>query len=486
MRDQLSLTRRFWTCLTLAAVIATTAAVELTVDRPSVARSGAFTGGATASAISSGWFCALTPAAASSPRNGTIDIANFNRNPVSAVASIYPTKGPAVEVPLGIPGNSRVSMPVGEHVDSDYAAVMVKVDRGNVSVEHSAKDGRGESWAPCSSTASPQAYFTSGNSLSGGSMSLGLFNPFSEPAIADIELLTNEGRSKPPAFQGTVIGPHSVTVLSLSDAVRRRDWIAGSVIMRRGRVVVDQLQTGIVDGATTGPVVSQTSTDLTTVANLPDVAVIDNVTDHLAIYNPHDEEADVRIDIAGEGDPIEPFRLRVPPDGRVGLNLETQSRIARGAHVSLRVISQNHLPIAVGRTVGAGSGSGLFGGSLQAGSPLESKLWLFAAGNVAGPAEEYISVANFGAVAADVRLDLVGDGTSTTVKQSIRIEPNRRVMVKLDDVTDLDGSVRVEASAPVVASREMRGKSTGGPNPPQWFTSAMGTPIAGEVSVVKR
>ncbi len=82
---------------------------------------------------------------------------------------------------------------------------------------------------PFASTARDACYF------------LVIFNPFSSPAVLDVEFATDEGRRFP--YEGKVVPARSSLVLNVGSKVTRREHISTSLSTRTGRVIVSKYLT---------------------------------------------------------------------------------------------------------------------------------------------------------------------------------------------------------------------------------------------------
>lgn len=473
--------RRWIVFAALVAICAVALILDGTVGRPAfnATRSA---GAAPVSALSSAWFCSLTPAPRANPAAGTVAILNPNNRPITGSATFYPVNGDSRDVPFSVAPLGRAFLHPGDVVDDQFAATVVRVDGGGAGVEHALDAGpAGVAYSPCATSASDHWYIADGSTGSNDSLLMALFNPFLEDAVVDLSFVTSDGPAAPAPFQGVVVPSHKLVVVNVGDELHRRDWITASAIARGGRIVVDALQTGSANGVG-GSALVLASPELAQEWYIPDGVVNPGLTDHISLYNPGDEEATADVELILDEGASDPFALHVPANGRASVNFEMEDRIPRNVHYSVRVRSTNGIPVVVEKTATATAPAPYSGVAMTMGALVGSRSWLFVYGATVDPMNESIFLTNTGSRPATVRVMPTGSVVSGAASTgaaggagavSQHIGPGQRLGLPVDSLFAgvTDPSIVVESDQPVVAGREI--ERAGGPT---WM-SGLGAPL---------
>lgn len=448
-----AITRRIFVIIVLVGMVVFALILENGSEDSSVEQVAQPIGfAAPATAISSVWYCPLTAAQRDDPNSGLIFVLNVSPNTLGGKITFYPEGQSApVEVPMSVSPDTRATFKASEFINSRFAAVLVSVDGAGATVEHTYKDANGESIAPCVNSVSSNLHFAYGNTLSDTSMFISLFNPFAQDAIADVRMVTNEGGTQPPGFQGVVVPARSVSVLNVSEQVRRREWIAGSVQVRSGRLLADELITGNIVGVNGNallPLVPEPSNTW----HFPDGFVAPGAGESVILYNPNHTESEVRVDVIREdGQDIVSFDLRVPANGRIELNLDVQVRIVQPARFSVDATSTNNVPVVVVKASRAITPTEYTGASVENGSPVQAKKWVITGGDTFNEWDQSVEVSNTSDADADIQVILTGEKKTYLVPDKIHLVPNQRATIRIDDLTNTASGVIIESTSEVVA-----------------------------------
>jgi hypothetical protein len=286
------------------------------------------------------------------------------------------------------------------------------------------------------------------------SLSLLLFNPFPDDAIVDIKFATSEGTREPQATQGFVVRGRGLRVLPLDDIVRREPAVAVDVRARNGRVVVGRVQS-YVQGAKRALSVGLASPQPAEEWWFATGDKSETATEHLAIYNPGEEDAEVDIAFyptdPAAADAAEPVSITVPAGTSVPVDVNGSDGVPPGPH-SIQVRSEPGSPVVAERTLDI-KGDAAVNATLQPGSPLTANLWTFVTG--AGDGSETLVVANTTGDTATVTVRVLGPAGLTPLVglDGIELAPAGTLRIDLDEKGAAGVPVFVESSVAVVAER---------------------------------
>lgn len=499
-------------------------------SNPPVVAGVAMPAAAPESTLSSTWYCAAGTASAGGLADHVLLIANPSDRVRTATITVLPgsvaappsaTDEPAAgetttttaavdtttttlaEIPppteVPIPAWSRVDVALSDLVDLPIASAVVEVDGGEVAVEHQITDlregGGGRATAPCSSTAAREWSFPWGITARGARELLVFMNPFPDDATVDVLLATDQGTREPRRLQNLVVrGQSSLAVFIEQDT--RRDHVSAHVVVGRGRLVVDRIQT--FDG--TDPTYEGLTLGLgaPTPAEVwiyPDGLFDEGVTEQIVVYNTSEEVAEVEVEVrlddpATNGIP-EPFELTIAPNRFSIVNLhepdgepseDVPERIPAGVGHSVLVRSLNGVAVTAERVVTGSEPSPTLGVSATLGAPLAAPTWVLPGGGVTEEREAYLTVFN-ASVDSVARFDVTAlvDGRRLVVQglQGLEVPAGGRRTIRLSEhVQDREVlPLVVEADAPVVVARGLYRVAGRG------ISLSMGVPLAVDVFV---
>ena len=410
-----------------------------------------------ASALSSTWYCAGGSAKADGPADATVVIANPTRHALHASVTVVPNEGEGATDAADVPALGRTAIRLQDVVAAPFAAAIVELDGGDAVVEQTVSGALGTSTAPCAPAASDQWFVADGATTKEATFFLALFNPFPENAIADLSFTTDQGRAVPAALQGLVVPARTLVVKNVGEFVRRREFLAGTIAVRSGRLVVNKLQ--LHDGG------GRKGMALVLAAPAPgprwafaEGFVEDGVTERVAIYNPGEREARVDVEIALEQGAAEPFELTVPARERVTLLANEEGRIPKGDPHAITVVKRSGPDVVAERTLDAIPPSPRAGFAATLGSRRTASRWILAAGSATEGIDEWVVVHN--PTSRDVRLSMTalagGQALPIDGLQDVELAAGRRKSFRLGDHIGRDDlSVVVEASGRVLVERAL-------------------------------
>ncbi|MDP8991706.1 MAG: DUF5719 family protein, partial [Actinomycetota bacterium] len=297
-------------------------------------------------------------------------------------------------VPVTVAPFSVADVALGPLAPGTGAAAVVDLEGGQAAAELVVAGGPDGDVTPCASAGSERWLFADGSTARDASLSLSLFNPFPEDAIADMAFSTDEGRAVPADLQGVVVPARSLVVKEIGEKVRRRESIATTVAVRTGRLVAAQSQGRTAPGRA-GASVALGSPSPGRLWYFPDGLTSDTVTERYSLFNPGAREAEVSVEVNLDQGAAEPFEVTVPAGDRVTLTLNTESRIPKGVGHSAVVRSSNDVPVVAWRSLEV-SGSSAAGRADVLGARRAARRWLFPAGGVDPAFDELVVVLNPG------------------------------------------------------------------------------------------
>ncbi len=425
-------------------------------------------------ALSSTWFCVGATAAAGSPADGVVSVANPTDRPVSGTVTVVPVTGQTRTAPVAVAPQSVTRVALRDVISAPYAAALVDLDEGRAVAELVVHGPADSDATPCSSRASSRWFFADGATAKDASLVMSLFNPFPEDAIVDLSFSTDQGRASPAAFRPIVVPAGTLVVREIGEHVRRRNAISTALSARAGRVVAAQTQTRTAPGKA-GTSVALGSPMLGSVWHFPAGLIADGVAEHFAVFNPGATEATVLFQVTLDEGVAEDFERSVPANGRLDVVLNEEVGVPRGVGHSATVRSLDGRPVVVSRTLEMSSPSPQPGRTDTLGARRAASRWLFAAGGASDVSDESVVVVNPGARAATVSIEGLAGEKLTGVEslRSIAVGAGRRVVIRIRDHVKQDPlPLLVTSSAPVVAERVLNLSS------PPGVWASVGVPLS--------
>ena len=303
-----------------------------------------------------------------------------------------------------MPARDRVEVRLADEVDADYAAALVELAGGAVSVEQRVDGPHGADVSPCTTQAADSWYFADGRTTADAMETLAFFNPFPDPAVVDVTFRTEEDLRTPVEFEAYAVPAQSLVVEDIGTLVTRREHVSVSVEARSGRLVVSRLLD--IDGSEgpRGLDIAAGAPRPATTWYFPDGIVAEGQRETYTVYNPGDTAAEVDLyiepDEVDRFGAIEPFGLTIPPEGFQEVAVQDEERIgtAIGAgggedpvlRHGARVVSVNDVPVVVERNLEGDDGTNRPGFDLMFGAPLLMEQAVLAASST----DESVVIAN--------------------------------------------------------------------------------------------
>ena len=410
-------------------------------------------------ATSSAWYCPPLGASVTSSAAGSLTIANPSAAAVAVVITAVPSSGAPVVSDRVLGPYSRTSVRLQDLAPGDYTAATVVFEGSGGAVEEEVQGRLGDSIAPCASTSSDRWYFPTGATDDNASEYLSLYNPYPQPAIADLSFETDQGPFNPDAFQAIVVPGGGFNVIDIGARVRSRTAVSTTVDVRSGRLVVAELQelSNLSRRGPRGLALTLGTPAPRTTWYFADGRVNSGVTERFDVFNPGNTEADVSAAPTLDQGSADPFDLTVPPQATVSLEVDQQARIPPGIGEAWVLTSTNGVPVVAERVIVSRPPTSTTGVADATGVAAPARRWVFAAGAAALGNEERVVVFDPGGQPAHVSVTASSGGQATTLR-SLTVAPDGRAQV---DIGQIDpGAVvvlDVTADVPVVAEREQFG-----------------------------
>lgn len=420
---------------------------------------------APASARSSAWFCAGATAEPGSVADGTVVIVNAGARELTATVTVFPTSGEVRQANLAVAPSRRATLRLSDLVVSAYASALVELSGGQAGVELEVNGPAGHSVTPCASSASSSWYFAEGVTTRDANQQLLLFNPFPDDAVVDISFTSESERSQPLGLTGIAVAGRSMSAVNVGDFVQRREGVTARVVTRRGRIVVNRLQSFDGSGTHKGVSVALGAAGTSPLWYFATGLVADGVSERFQVYNPATVEAEVTFDFVLDQGTAEPLTVTVPPQSRLSVIGADESRLPKGLFHAVTVRSANGVPVVVERSVDRAPPSSGTGFASAPGALVTSTRWLLVVGGAEDGLDEHLAFFNPGPTAAKVSVESLVDGTRSPVVGLTDLEVpagGRKEMRVNDSVKAPALSLVVSSSVAVVVERTLNRLGTPG------------------------
>jgi hypothetical protein len=302
------------------------------------------------------------------------------------------------------------------------------------------KPVEGAGAARCPRVVSDDWYFPEGSTKLGYDERLLIRNPFADEAVVSIKLFTSTGPITRANLNRIAVPAGESRFIKLNDFVTPKTQLGAGVIAERGRVVAWRALFADPEDRPDGVQFDLGATAPALTWYLPEGAVQTGIEEEISLLNPNSREAILTISLPTSGKPVQPPRLvevRVPPESLKTISLPAVSQRGRtevGA-VSAIVTSTNGVGVVAERTVWYSASR--TGSSSEIGSPKTGTDWMVLPAATSSP-DDSVVLLNPNPEPATVSLTILGrDGGATRpgALQSIRIKPNARIRLVLNDHT---------------------------------------------------
>lgn len=433
-------------------------------------------------ARSSTWFCAASTATDDGVADSVVVLANTRLDTATAAVSVFVgdssplVNAPVSELVVSLEPQSLTTLSLTELAPGNpVVSLAVEVDGGGVVVEKVSSGPTGVDRTACAIDGSTEWVITSGSTVPGSRLQLVVFNPFPDDAVVDIDFVSEVGARSPEDLVALHVPARSSRVIEIGDVFAASENISTFVRVRSGRVVAEAIQS--YDGV-------ESPLGLSVVTGAPaaaDAWTFSGITPavgpaRLVVVNP--SETSVRVDVevypAGDERFIEPFEVVLQPgqsdvvelteagrlDGISSFSVIARSldgpRIVAGLEQRPSVEEPDPLTALAPETEVDAPSTG-FASSVGQAVAAESLFTIVdvppdddrSAMHIFNPADD-----TFVRLAVTISLD----GSSKDLR--FEVGPQRTIRVPLADLNTGQYAIEIEATGPVVGTREITGLSS--------------------------
>jgi hypothetical protein len=273
---------------------------------------------------SSSWYCPGAP-----EHGGTTTLlllANGAYRAVRVGVAVVDAGGARGWASVRLGPHSETELAPGRLVRGAWLASHVEVTGGAVSATELVDGRAGRAVAPCASVASTHWYFASGSTRGGSTLDVVVSNPGNDLAVVDLSFVTSSGFMAPAPFQGIVIEPGALRVLTVGAYVQNQGSVASVVSTRSGVVVASELQSyGPKGGGGVALTLGVPAPSPRWV--LPSVEDASGGASSLTVFNPTGQRERVAAEVRLASGPVEPFTEELGPQSVWTLVTSEQMRI---------------------------------------------------------------------------------------------------------------------------------------------------------------
>lgn len=415
-----------------------------------------------AGAQSSSWYCTGGMGNVDGTAISTVILDNANPTPVHGVLHEVGSDGTTKTVPVVVPANSQVVKRPGRDLTSQWVATTATLRGGKVTASLQVQGPSGWAITPCASLTSTSWYFASGSTQTDSSLYISLYNPNATLAVCDVVFYTAIGRQEPQPFEGLILTPGQVKVISVGEYVQHVAQIATVVTSVSGTVVASELSIDSLVGS------SQDSLHTGTPAlahhwYVPSSTDTLGGGDVLVVANPSKQPAHVTVKVQAPSGPILPFQRRIAPGGAWQLNLATSRRVPGATPIAIEVYSTRGPGVVVDRTIRQAVTAGVpqaatpvaeVGSQVQSGShrDLIPRITL-----TAWPATEVFSVVLYNPTATyvHVKLSSLTGGSSVYRLRTLSLRPHQAITLE-KEFASIGAPILVEADGDLSVAGQVR------------------------------
>ena len=418
---------------------------------------------APATALGSTWYCAGGTASADGFADHSVIVANLAEDAVEGQVTVYPEGAEPVTDQIDVDAGGVTTVRLGDVVEAPFAAALVELEGGEVTVEHEVVGPTGADVSPCASAPSDTWYFPFGTTVRDTTELLALFNPFPEDAVLDLTVATEEGTRIPQAFESLLVPGGSLVVVDLGVEATRRERAAVAIEARSGRLVVDRLLSFDGEEGRRGLTVTLGAPEPSDSWFFAEGFHDETSRELFVVFNPGQVQAEVDLeirpdDLEGVGE-IVPFQLTIPPEDVVVVDTAAEERVPAGTPYSAAVRSLNGVEVVTERVVLRDVATAGGGAAATLGAPLLSTRSVLTFGSAGDDITETVAVTNPSVdTIARVSFSQLTEGGLRDLPgvDELELQPGGRAVVALGD-TGIEGDIVlvVEATEPVVTQRSL-------------------------------
>lgn len=289
---------------------------------------------------------------------------------VARLTVLGPSSPPAVSS-VEVPGRSVVEIPAADLGSDPTLAAVVESDSERLVVARELVGVTGSDIAACTDRISDDWYVPNGSTAVDADLVYVIFNPLSEDAVVDLEVVTDAevGIVAGASLDGIVVPAGRVRPLDMGQLVRRRNDVSARIAVRSGRVSVDRVVTRDGSAGPGGLSISPGALAPAETWFVPGGRLEVGVTETVVIHNPGKRPAEVDIEVQAPSAPVEPQTRTVPAEEAIAVPIDAATfGLDVGVDHSILVRSLTGVPVVVDVAVAAVGGAESTDGSIISGS----------------------------------------------------------------------------------------------------------------------
>ncbi len=301
---------------------------------------------------SSSWYCPGGPEQGGATTQ--LLLANAGGRAVRVGITAVDERGRQGQGTVRLGPHSEIDVVPGRLVRGAWLASRIDVTGGAVSATELVDGHTGRTVTQCASEVSTRWYFASGSTRGGSTLEVAVSNPTHDLSVVDLTFVTGSGFMTPAPFQGLVVDPGALRVLTVGAYVQNQSSVATAVVTRSGAVVADELQRyGPAGGSGIALTLGAPETSSRWV--LPSVEDASGGSSALTVFNPTARRERVVAEVRLPSGPVEPFTQELGPQSVWTLPTSQELRIATQEPYTI-VVQATGRGVVVART---GSGAPL-------------------------------------------------------------------------------------------------------------------------------
>jgi hypothetical protein len=365
------------------------------------------------------------------------------------------TAGTVRQTSLAVDPFSTAAVNPGQGLPAGSNASSYAIAGGGVAVSQAVWSSGSWSFAPCASSVSSQWLFPSGSTAGGNNLTLSLFNPTANAAMADVSFLTPAGLLTPQPFQGIVVNAGQLVDQNVGSFAQSLPDATTVVSVVSGALVSNEFQQWP-PGSPSGFSLVLGSTSAAPAWHFAATTAIPGSTVAFHVGNPSTSPVSVTFSATLPSATVLPRIIQVPASSSATFTATSTS--GWPASVPYAVTAQADGPVVVGREVAAPAGATQPGAGFSAGVSTPGLRWLVLTPGVPGaPATgggaslRAVGVANPGPVAAHVSVAPLG-GTGPAL--TLMIGPGQLANLTGRQIAGTTTPLVVSATSPVVVEED--------------------------------
>jgi len=432
-------------------------------------------------ARSSTWFCAASTATEDGLADSEVVLANTALSDTTAVVSVFVGSAeplldaPVSELVVPLPAQTLTNLRLADLVpNSAVVSIAVEVDGGGVLVDKISSGPTGLDRSACAIDGSREWVITSGSTIPGSRLQLVVFNPFPDDAVVDIDFVSEVGARSPEDLVALHVPAQSSRLIEIGDVFAASERITSFVRVRSGRVVAEGIQS--FDG-------SDSPLGLSVITGAPATAeswTFPGISPavgpaRLVVVNPAESEVRAEVDVYPAGDErfIEPFEVVLQPGQTDIVDLEGAGRLSGLSFFTLVVRSLDGPLIVAGMEQRPDvDESDPLDVVLEADAVVPSTGFASSVGQAVAarslftvvdvPDDDERSALHVFNPAPDTFVTMTVTISVDGASRDLRLEvgPKRTLRVPLAELNTGQYVIEIEASGPIIGSREITGLSS--------------------------